>query len=421
MLLKLVHTLLGFLLAMFLARVLGPDGYGVYAFALAFVLVLAIPAQVGLPQVVIRETAKAQASKEWGVLRGLWRWSNRYVFLFSVLIISFGLVTLLLGRGWLTEARWSTLMIGLTLVPLLALGNIRGAALRGLGRVLLGQIPERVLRPGLTLFFLVAFFWGLQGLVMSPALVMALHAIAAFFAYLFGVAALYQYKPTNLLSRSLNSVFYGSYWRKAAMPLALVSGLQMINNHADVIMLGFLREDAEVGVYRVTVQVATLVVFALQSANLVLQPHFARLYSQGELEQLQKLVTYSARLILFMAILLVIPIAFSGELILSVFFGEEYGVGALTLSVLAIGQLFNAAMGSVGVLLNMTGHERETLRGVGIAAICNIFLNALLIPFYGMEGAAVATSITLLTWNVVLRRYVWRDLKIESSALGVKR
>ena len=84
---------LGFLLTLVLARVLSPAGYGVYSFILALITLLAIPAQMGVPEVVVRETAKFHASENWQTLNGLWRWSLLAVFItaiFAVTIASIG-------------------------------------------------------------------------------------------------------------------------------------------------------------------------------------------------------------------------------------------------------------------------------------------------------------------------------------------
>jgi O-antigen/teichoic acid export membrane protein len=77
-------------------------------------------------------------------------------------------------------------------------------------------------------------------------------------------------------------------------------------------------------------------------------------------------------------------------------------------------------MGSVAQLLNMTGHERDMARGVVIAAISNIVLNAVLIPPFGMQGAAIATATTLLIWNYLLYRDVKYRLGIETIAITIK-
>ena len=75
----------------------------------------------------------------------------------------------------------------------------------------------------------------------------------------------------------------------------------------------------------------------------------------------------------------------------------------------------NAAVGPVALLLNMTGYERYTMRGVGVSTILNILFNALLIPHYGMVGAAFATAITMIGWNILLLYFVKTKLNLNSS------
>lgn len=414
---KLASMLIGFLLVVTLARVLGPADYGTYVFVMALITILAIPAQMGLPQLIIRETAKAQANANWGLMRGIWQWSNRYVVIFSIVIISGSGLFLWLGSDVIDENKQQTLSIGLLLIPLIALGNIRGAALRGLRKVIYGQLPEHILRPFLLLIFITLFIWLPGTMPIAPSTVMGMHAVAALIAFIAGAAMLLYAKPANLKNNP-KPIVEARYWRQSAIPLAFLSGLQLINGYTDIIMLGFFKADEDVGVYRVVTQLSILVVFGLQAVNQVIQPYFARLYEQGEIDKLQKLVTLSARIILAIALPPVLLIVFAGAPLLEWLFGAEYRTGATALSILALGQLVNAAMGSVGMLLNMTGHERDALRGVGVAAVTNIIFNALLIPIYGIEGAAFATAITLITWNLILRYFVQQRLQLESSALG---
>ena len=419
MVVKVAATTIAFFLAVVLARALGPEGYGAYAFVLSIIMLLAIPAQVGLPQLVVRETAKAHANKHWGLMRGLWRWGNRFVALFSALMVGIGILVLWIGGAWLEDTRWETLAVGLALVPLIALGNVRGAALRGLRRVVVGQLPEQILRPGLSRVMVLALIWWWPSADLNPPLLMGLHGGAALIAFATGAALLWCIRPAPLFT-SPPPDYQASFWRQAAMPLALLGGLQIINAHMGIIMLGLLSGDEEVGIYRVAVQVATLVVFGLQAVNQVLQPYFVRLHAQGDLKRLQQLVTSSARIILLLAFPPVLVMVVAGAPLLGLLFGEEYRPGALTLAIIGVAQLINAGMGSVGVLLNMTGHERDTLRGVAVAAIANVMLNLVLIPLYGMEGAATAMALTLVVWNLLLWRAVRRRLGINSSAIQIR-
>jgi len=418
--LKVASVFLGILLAVFLARALGPAGYGTYAYVFALVSLLAIPAQIGLPSLVVRETAKAHAAKQWGVMRGLWRWSTLAVGLISVLLALLGLGIASMFADRYTSVQLATLAFGLTLVPLVALGNLRGAALLGLRRVVMGQLPEFVLRPGIMILLVWAGSIYLAPANLSPAHAMGLHAASAMLAFAIGAAILWRARPLEL-SDVPQPEYATRTWLAAAFPLALVSSMLIINQNTDIIMLGVFKSAEEVGVYKVVVTGAALVVFGLQAINLAISPHFARLHAQGDMERLQRLVTLSARVILLFALPVVLILVFFGDSVLIHVFGKEYISGRIPLAILAVGQLINAAMGSVGPLLMMTGHERDTARGVVISAIVNVILNLILIPPFGITGAAVSAAITLTVWNLLMWRDVHRRLGIESMAFRIMR
>lgn len=411
------HTLLAFALAVLLARVLGPEGYGVYSFSFALLTLLAIPAQAGLPQLMVRETAKAQANRDWALMRGFWRWSNRFIVSFSLIIFTLVGAALLVGDIFFSAERRETILAGLLLVPLIALSLARSSALRGLGRVVVGQLSGNIVRPGLLIVFVLLANWLLLDYAKTPQGVMFFHVLAGLLAFLLATFLLRQARPSPM-KKSGEFREEATYWRRAALPLALVAGLQLINTQADLVILGLLQDDAEVGVYRVVVQMGNLVIFGLVAINQVLHPYFAALHSAGQLVSLQRLVTISARAILLLALVPVLFFVFAGEMILGRIFGPEYILGTAPLTILAIGQLANASFGSVGALLNMTGHERDTMRGMVAAIMVNIILNLLLIPLFGMVGAATATATSYVVWNVILWAYVRRRLGIESSGLA---
>jgi O-antigen/teichoic acid export membrane protein len=210
-------------------------------------------------------------------------------------------------------------------------------------------------------------------------------------------------------------------WLVSLVPLALTAGLGVINAQADILVLGLFRPSEDVGVYKVAAQAAMLIAFGLQAVNMVIMPYIARLYAEGDQRRLQRLVTQSARAILALALPLVLAFVFFGDAILNLAFGPEYTRGHTALMLLSLGQLVNAGMGSVGVLLNMTGHEHDTLRGVAVAALANLILNFLLIPPFGLVGAAAATACTFVIWNLLLRRAVWQRIQIESMAFPLRR
>ena len=83
------------------------------------------------------------------------------------------------------------------------------------------------------------------------------------------------------------------------------------------------------------------------------------------------------------------------------FFGEEFTAGVIPLIILAIGQIINALCGPVMYLLNMTGKEKQARNIIIIASIINVALNLSFIPFYGLIGAAIATVVSTVVWNIM--------------------
>lgn len=412
--LKVVSTVLGFLVIMLLARNLGADGFGTYAYVLAIVSLVAIPAQLGLPVLVVRETAKAQVESDWGKMKGLWKWSALLVLLISLI---FTLVVFVLVNTYpeiISAKPDNTIYLGLMLVPLIAYGNLIGAAIRGLRRVMLGLMPEFVVRQTALLFLLSGYILFNRGQLNSEKS-LAMYSIASVIAVLFGLILLKYIRPVQLNS-SVKSRYEQKKWFSSVLPLAMISGMQMINQNTDIILLGYFCSKEVVGVYKVVLTGAATVAFGLQAVTLSVAPKFARLYAQGEREKLQSLVTQSARIVLCLSLPLVLLLVFFGEWILEVFFGDDYTSGGMALAILAIGQLINAFVGSVGILLSMTGHERDTATGVAVAAIVNIIFNLVLIPYYGMEGAAFSTALSVVVWNLILWRLVHKRLQLESMA-----
>ncbi|PWG61338.1 oligosaccharide flippase family protein [Spiribacter halobius] len=414
---KLTSAGLVLALTILLARTLGPAGYGLYAYVYALVWLMVVPAELGLPMLVVRETARARAHHRWDLMRGVWRWA-------AVMAIGLAVgVTLVAGSAaWTLAARFSaeqlaTFAWGVLLAPLMVLGNLAGAALRGLRHVLQGQLPDLVIRYSLALA-LCAVGALVAGDAFTPDVAMALHAAAAAVALLAGLHMLARARPEEL--SGAQPAYRRREWLTSTIPLALVAGTYLIHQQTDIVILGLLVDDADVGIYRVAVQTSGFVAFGLHAVNMIAAPQFARLHALGDRERLQAVVTTTARVILALTALVVACLVLFGRPVIGFAFGSDYAAAYLAIVILAIGQVCNAAFGSVVFLLNMSGCERVTLRVLACAVVLNIGLNLLLIPLFGLEGAALATATTLALWNFLLWRAVRRHLGIDSTALGIR-
>lgn len=412
---KAASMLLTLTLTILLARTIGAEGYGIYSYVFALVSILAIPAQLGLPTLVVRETAKAGINEEWASIKGIWHWADVVTGILSGLLLLVSGAIVWWFSDYFTSLQIITFIWGILLVPLIALGNLRAAALRGLRHVVQGQLFNHVLRLGLLSFFVIFFACLSPQNSLTASQAMALHVFAAALAFAVSTVWLRCISPSEI-RRSISLCYKHRIWLSSIIPLALFSSMQLIKNYTDILMLGYFSTATDVGIYRIAVQGASLVAFGLGAANMVVAPYFSQLYAQGNKLQLQKILTMSTRAILGMAIPVVLVLVLFGQYILSFVFGNTYAVGATALSILSIGQLVNAAMGSVGLLLNMAGYERYVAKVSAITAVLNLVLNFVLIPPLGMSGAAIATSIALATWNIMLWYVTKKHLGINSTA-----
>lgn len=411
----LVFTL-SLLMTVVLARALGAKGYGVYSFAMALVTLLAIPAQVGLPAIIVRETARAEANDRWGLIRGLWRWSGKLVLGLSASLVVLAFFIAWLGREAHDSLQLQTFYAALPLIPLMALGNVRGAALRGLRHVIKGQLPESVLRPGF-LIVMILLVYVLLAETVTPIEAMMLHTAAAALAFIVGAYMLRRARPDGLIQNPTPE-YQAKYWRRSILPLSMIAGANVINSQADIVMLGWMTSSEDVGIYRVVAASVLVINFGKLAIVSVVSPYFARMYAKSELQSLHALVTKSNQVVFLLSLPAFLVFLLSGEAMLGLVFGEEFTAGYIPLAILSLGYVFGTTIGSVSVLLNMTGHEKYTAMSVGISAVLNIALNLLLIPVWGIAGAATAMAVSMVISNSILWVIVVKQLGIKSGIFG---
>ncbi len=411
--LKVAFTGIGFLVSIALARGLGPGGYGVYSYVMALVALLVIPSELGMPALMTREVAVTNARKDWGHMRGLIRRAHQATGLFTVVLTAIGAAALWVWGDRVGPARLGTMWVGLLLVPIVSLNALRSSMLRGLRKVLLAQFPEQIVRPLAFLILIVVVAAAASG-PMTPAQVMGLQVAATAAAFVCGLILFLRHRPPELLLAV--PAYKTAFWLKSSVPFGLTAAMQLINGRTDIFVLGLFRADHEIGIYRVACQIAALVTFGLSIVNSVQGPHIAHLYATGDKRRLQQMVTRSSRGILLITLVIVAAILLFGKVFLDRVYGIEYASAFVPLVILCVGQLVSATAGSVASLLNMTGHERDTMKGLMIAASLNLVLNFTLTPLWGATGSALATASTLITWNLFLLRIVHVRIGIHPSA-----
>jgi len=417
--LKIISTGLAFSLNLLIARAMGSEGLGLYALAISWLGLLGLLAKMGLPQLMVRNVAIYTDKREWPLLGGLLLRSYQLSLTFSVLLaIAAGVSVHYLQQNLQQEQQISqifpVMLLAFAALPLSTLRKLNQGVMNGFQEVVKSQLPESLIAP-LLMFGLVASAYLFSESNIAPITVMGFYVGSLALSTLIGLHQIGQMLPSELLE--VTPEYSTKAWLQAAVPFMAFGALAMVSTQTDVIMLGALKGSESVGLYVVANRLASLIIFVLATSDAVLSPSIASFYAAGKMRQLKEIVKKSSRIVLPFSIAITAFIVVFRNALLSLF-GPEFLAGGNALTVLAIGQTINAFAGPCGPLLNMTGYERLAIVAFGISSVANVGLNAYLIPLYSIEGAAIATTISMALWNIICWALVMKHLGINSTALG---
>jgi O-antigen/teichoic acid export membrane protein len=178
-------------------------------------------------------------------------------------------------------------------------------------------------------------------------------------------------------------------------------------------MVGYYRPSSEVGIYRAASQTALLILLFLISLNNIFAPVIADIFIKGEQEKMKQLFKTVTRWSFTLTLPLCLIIGISGKNILLIF-GSDFSIGYVPLVILAAGQLINAGSGGIAYMLVMSGHPYKKLVGDLAAIIINLTLNIILIPRWGLLGAAVATGVSIAGVNLMRVVQVYFTLRVHA-------
>lgn len=417
LLLKLFNIGIMFVVTIGLTRALGAEQYGVYIFVFTLVGALSEPQFVGLRTVAVRNTAIYLDEGRFALLRGLFFRLCHFSLLGALVSAVVVLITAWFMRDKFgPESTW-IFLIAAGLPLMLGINRIRDGMLRGAGTVVAGQFPKLVVRPVLLLLF-IGIGWWLLSEEFDARWAMGAQVLAAVSAGFVYVYMMRRYIGAPLYHDQIE--YRTREWFGGMIPLVLSGILLGIDTRIGVLLLGVLDDTAETGKFHAAFRLAELITLGHAVANILIEPMIAKLYNSGDLEKLQKQLTFVARVVFAVTLPTALVLIFAGEWLLGIF-GEEFVAAAPALTILAVAQIVNAGLGSVVPILNMTNHAKDTARGVALGVVVNIVLCVVLIPRFGVEGAAWAALGSMVVWKVYLMLRVHKHLGLSTTALGVLR
>lgn len=410
---RIAATGLSFLVSILLARLLGVAEYGVYQYALGWIALLGVATDFGLGKVVTREAAGGAVSGAWGRVRGAIRFGYAVALVTSLAM--FAIVAL--SSRWMSGEFAAVMLVAAFLLPVQAVLRITNAVQTGFKEIVRASLPD-LFRSALLLAVLAWLLYGVSlefAAERAVSIALGCTVAASLLALLLLLGTLRRAGPS--LNRARPS-YRAAGWLKAGLPLMLIAGMMTVNNQADILMIGALRGNEDVGLYHAASRIANFLTFALGAMIVPLSPLIAEFHASGDKTRLQDTVTRTTRLVFILTVPLGVAFIAYGSVLLGVLYGEPFSKGGNALALLSVAQMVNVFAGPVQALLVMCSQERAAAWGIALSTMTNVGLNGALIPYYGIEGAAIATGLSVVVWNVLLIRECNRRLGIRPTALS---
>lgn len=413
-----VHFFAGILLlslTFIMTRGLGSRQYGLYTYSFSIVYLIVNLATYGICLIAIRESPALISKGNKQLLKGLHKWSLRLILLictlFAVATAIFISISTFYFHIFKESAYTVPLLLALFTVPLFGTMNYFSAALRGRYKIVLSLIPDNIIKPVLLLLSIGALFaFSIPFNVRSAVL---LNIISFGGAAVFAMAVFHKtFKPQHI-EAEYDTVF----WKKSLRALFFLSVVMSINSKMDIIMLRYLRESSEVGIYSAADRIGLFLITFLIIMNQISSASISRLHSLDQKQQLQRIITKASRWLMLISLPVYLFIVIFSKWIMGLF-GPGFEDGQTALIIISSGQMFNIAYGPVGIVALMTGNQRFNIIFTSINIIINIILNLLLTPTMGINGTAIATACALVTWNTGMFLTIRKKTGIRTWIFG---
>ncbi len=367
-------------------------------------------AALGLPNCLLRYIPKYSVEKDWGKLRGIVWGSWRYVSISSSIFAFIAILVVFILARLNTDLALLPFLFGMGTIPLWALVRHQREMSRGIRQMTLAYLPHGFLFPLLVIGCGLYYRQNLSSNLVLIITSISLSIVLSLQLWIFN-----QKLPKQL--SSISAVYARREWFSVALPLLFNDSAFVLLSQTDTIMTGSILGSFQVGIYGAAFKTAAGVSFILSGVNAIAAPMFATLHAEGDDEGLQQLTSTVARWMFYPTFAFALLLILFGDRVLGMF-GTEFIAARWSMTILILGQLVNVGAGSVGYLMQMTGHHKQCAYVLGCSAILNVILNAILIPTMGILGGAIATALTMALWNIWLHQLVVRYLGVQPSIIS---
>ena len=409
------YFIISFLIAIVLTRSLGPSRYGVFSLTGTIIFSLMNFSSYGFEVIALRFTSSYLSKGEKGLWKGMYNWSSKLLIIISTAVAA-GAVLFIWVFVYLFHILPKTdytlpVLVTCSVIPIYALMNFYANLLRGQGKSLVSFLPDNIVKPLFLLVMLVILRLTIKHLSLHIAIGLNIVSFGVAFVFIFLL-----FRRVNNLNQ-VQAIYDKPKWRRFVTSLFILTLVRSLSNKLDSILLGAIKDSAQVGIYSAADKYASSLLFFMYVMNMIIAPSLASLNTPENKDKLQKMITRTIRWVMLFTLPVFIGIIiFSGQIMhIS---GSQFEPGQTALIIIGCGILIDIAFGPVGNFALMTGNEKYNTIYMAISILINIALNLMLTPRMGFVGTAIATASCTIFWNAAMFITIMRKTGIRTWIFG---
>ncbi|WEM41568.1 oligosaccharide flippase family protein [Photobacterium sp. DA100] len=390
---KIIAAVGAFLLNILIAQLLGAEQAGYFFLAQAVIFIIAAIARQGFDNALVKFIAGYRAVDNQVFISGIYQYAlAKIVPVLIVFSVAIWLCSDVLSVWFFSKPLLSPILSVSALVILpLSISQLHGFCLQGQKQVVLASTFQSAAMAVLSLIIIYA----LQPNSASEA--MLGYAGAGFIVFLFSIFVWnYGRKPKLFLL----PIEEKKHITDSVKPLFVILLLAQITQWSGQLMLGAWNSTTDVAIFATAQRTAMLTSFILIAVNSIAAPKFAEAFKKNDIHSVKNIAKFSGQLMTIVSLPVIIIMLLFSEKLMGLF-GEDFIQGANILRVLALGQFVNVITGSVGYLLQMTGHENILRNNVIISSLIMLVGGFIVIPVFGVYGAALISAFSVATQNLL--------------------
>ncbi|WP_420407369.1 lipopolysaccharide biosynthesis protein [Hoeflea sp.] len=404
---RIVSAAIAFVSQIILARMMSDFEYGVFVFVWVIAVILGNLSCLGFHTAVIRFLPQYRTEGAEEAILGLAATARIFAMVSATLIAVTGIAAIFMLGDRIEEHYVQPLFIGAFALPMIALGDVLDGTARANGWPVHALSPTYIVRPLLILGF-VALAIGLGQVADANTAILA--ALAAAYTTTLAQFLVVTGKLRNRFSGRGMEIRFRT-WLLVAFPIFLIEGFYFLLTNADVIVVGIYLPPEKVAVYFAAAKTMALVHFVYFAVKAAAAQRFSALVSAGDGAALAGFTRQTTQWTFWPSLIVGGLVVACGPFLLSLF-GPSFADGHIVMMVLFAGILAKAMIGPGEVLLTMAGEQKICAAIYAFALAANLGLNVILIPLWGLLGAATATASAMGVEAILLHLVIRRKLGI---------